>query len=283
MRKSVLIVGANSYIGKKIKPWLEKEPDVFDVDVASARNDEWKNIDFTKYSVIINVSGIAHIKISADMEPLFYKVNTQLAVDICKKAKESGCSQYIYMSSMNVYGDTSDVINENMPPMPKNFYGKSKLMADQQIAELGTELFHTVSIRPPVVYGKGCKGNFPRLAKLAKFTPIFPNYKNIRSMIYIDNLCELIRLIILNNCSGIFHPQNKELTSTVEMVEIMSKAYGHKIWMTKIFNCLISITVDKIHIVNRMFANDSYSPSISNVFNYDYCVVSTEESIKRSL
>ena len=143
--------------------------------------------------------------------------------------------------------------------------------------------FFVTSIRPPVVYGKGCKGNFPKLVKLSRIIPIFPSYPNIRSMLYIDNLCELVRLAIVNSYSGIIHPQNKEQTSTMEMVELISKNSNHKVFFTRFFNPIISLLKNRFHLINRMFANDYYSRELSNVFDYKYDVVSFEDSIERSI
>lgn len=49
-----------------------------------------------------------------------------------------------------------------------------------------------------MIFGKDSKGNYPKLAKIAQKLPIFPDIKNERSMLHIDNLCEFIRLMILN-------------------------------------------------------------------------------------
>lgn len=278
----VLIIGKKSYIGKHIYEWLSRDSD-FAVDTISVRDDDWKMISYHDYDTIINVSGIAHVKIKRNLSALFYKVNTELAVNICKEAKKNKCVQYIYMSSMNVYGDTSQMIDSLMRPSPKNFYGDSKLQADIRIQQLGDEDFKVVSIRPPVVYGKECKGNFPKLVKLGQITPIFPDYSNVRSVLYIDNLCELVRLLIIDRYSGIVHPQNREKVSTTQMMKFISEKYGRHIWMTRIFNPAIRLLVNKVHLVNRMFADDHYSLELSHIYDFKYCVYSTEESIKRSI
>ncbi len=197
--KRILITGKNSYIGTSFKNWVMRFPNEYRVDSVSVRTDDWKDLDFSKYDVVLNVAGIAHIRITPELEDEFYRVNRDLAIDICRKAKESGVGQYIYLSSMNVYGDINEVITADTKPNPKNFYGMSKLQADEEIQKMNDDNFLAVSIRPPVVYGKGCKGNFAKLEKYSKMLPFFPEYKNIRSMIYVDNLSELIKLTIDNS------------------------------------------------------------------------------------
>src|SRR5690606_2947926 len=107
--------------------------------------------------------------------------------------------------------------------------------------KLMDEFFKVVILRPPMIYGKGCKGNYPKLVKLAKILPVFPNIENKRSMLHIDNLCEFIKLMIDNGENGLFFPQNKEYVKTSELVKIIAEVHGRKIRFTKLFNFLLKI------------------------------------------
>lgn len=280
--KKILITGKDSYIGMSVERWLNKFHGNYKIDTVSTMNKEWENKDFSSYDVVFDVAGIAHKKIRPNMEDLFYKINRDMTIAICNKAKEEGVSQFIFLSSMNVFGDTSQMITSNMQPNPKNFYGNSKLQADQAIQKMNSDSFSVVSIRPPVVYGKGCKGNYPKLAKLIKVLPIFPRFNNTRSMIYIDNLCELIRLIIDNNERGIFHPQNRDYTSTVELAKEIAKVHNKCIFTTTLFNLIIRLILFRVRLVNRMFADDYYDKELSNYKEYEYCVTDFKCSIQNS-
>jgi UDP-glucose 4-epimerase len=280
--KKILVIGSNSYIGNSFVEYMERFGDGYQIDRISVRNNKWREYDFSKYNTIFDVAGIAHIKITPDMEDTFYKVNRDLTIELCQKAKSEGVEQFIFLSSMNVYGDTSELITKDFKPCPKNFYGNSKLQADIAIQKMNTGTYKVVSIRPPVVYGKGCKGNYPRLAKLVGYIPFFPDYKNIRSMIFIDNLCELIRLIIENAERGIFHPQNQTYTSTIDLVKEIAKVKNKRIFTTKLFNPIIHFLISRSRIINRMFADDYYDKQISNYHNFAYCVTDFETSIKNS-
>ena len=278
--KKILITGTGSFIGMSFEKWLSRYSDSYQVDSITTFNDEWRNVDFSLYDVVFDVAGIAHIKITPDMEPLFYKVNRDLAIELCNKAKDSGVNQFIYLSSMNVFGDINEKIGKDTIPVPKNFYGMSKLQADENIQAMNNNEYKVVSIRPPVVYGKGCKGNFVRLEKLAKHTPLFPDYPNQRSMIYIDNLCELIKQIIDNSESGIFYPQNNEYVSTSQIVEQMAVISSKKILFTKLLNPIIRSLIPKIRVVNKAFGDDLYDMELSNYRNFSYCIVNFKDSIK---
>jgi len=72
------------------------------------------------------------------------------------------------------------------------------------IEHLNDQTFKVAILRPPMVYGKGCKVNYPKLAKLGKITPLFPDIDNKRSMIYVDNLSKFLKVIIDDNQSGLF-------------------------------------------------------------------------------
>ena len=136
------------------------------------------------------------------------------------KAKEAEVKQFIFMSSMIVYsGCETTHITKDTKPKAENFYGDSKLQADLKLQEMNDDSFKVVVVRPPMIYGKGSKGNYPQLVKLATKLPVFPIVNNKRSMLHIDNLCEFIKLMIDNEESGVFFPQNSKYTNTSDMVQ----------------------------------------------------------------
>ena len=139
-----------------------------------------------------------------------------------------------------------------------------------------------VSIRPPMIYGKGSKGNYPRLAGLARKIPVFPSLNNQRSMLHIENLCEFIKLMIDNNEHGIFYPQNKEYVSTAELVKTVGAVYGKKIRLIGVFNFILKPLSRKITVFNKLFGDLVYDKKMSDYKGYSYCVNDFEESIKRT-
>ena len=204
-------------------------------------------------------------------------MNRDLAFEAAKKAKNEGVKQFVFLSSMSVYGMETGVIDQSTLTNPKNAYGKSKLEAEKLISELDDESFTVSILRPPMIYGKGCKGNYTRLAKIARKSPLFPESKNRRSMIYIDNLSEFVRLIIDNCDSGLFFPQNKDYVNTGEMVAMIAKEYNKKIKMTKIFNVII--IKSNISTLNKAFGDLIYKQDLSD-YSHDYRIFELSESIK---
>ena len=278
--KKILITGANSYIGTSFEKWVGQWPDKYSVDTVDMKDALWKEKDFSQYNVVFHVAGIAHVSSDPKMEDLYYKVNRDLTIEAAKKAKAEGVKQFIFMSSIIVYGDSSStkrVISRETVPTPSNFYGNSKLQAEEGITPLESDDFKVTILRPPMIYGKGSKGNYPRLAKLATKLPVFPDIENERSMLHIDNLCEFIRLMVDNEESGLFFPQNKEYVKTSEMVRLIAEAHGKKVRLVKWMNWLIRLTFG-IGIVNKVFGNLVYEQSLSG-YRVNYQIRDLRESI----
>lgn len=284
----VLITGKDSYIGVSFENWVKNTNPEWDINTICLKDSTWKTTSFSDYDTILHVAGIAHVSADPKLEELYYKVNRDLAIEVAQKAKEDQVKQFIFMSSMIIYGadegvGISNVITTDTKPQPLNFYGDSKLQADLAIQAMSDEKFKTAIIRTPMVYGPNSKGNFPKLIKLAKLTPLFPSLENKRSMIYIDNLTEFIRLLILNQSSGVFFPQNKDYVGTKEIVLVAGECMNRKIYSVGLFNPLLTLMSKKMSIINKILGNKIYDKKLSKHFNQEYCVVDFKESIKRSI
>ena len=281
--KRVLITGAGSYIGVNVENWLKKTPELFEVESVDTFGDNWKKADYTKFDVVYHVAGIAHVNADPKMEPLYYKVNRDLTIEVAKHAKAAGVKQFIFMSSMIVFHESqklgTEVLTADTKPEPNGFYGDSKLQAEIGLKELECPTFKVVILRPPMIYGPNSKGNFLRLGWLATKTPVFPAFHNQRSMLYVDNLAEFVKQIILLEKSGIFYPQNKELADTVEIVKWFAKKYNHKIWFSKLFNPLVYLGSPFVQSLNKMFASYYYDPSMSK-YAFEYQLVCQAESFE---
>lgn len=279
--KRILITGKNSYVGNSFADWVSKYPEEYAVDKISLRDGSWKDKDFSIYDVVLHVAGIAHQKETKENANSYYEINRDLAIAVAKKAKNSGVGQFIFLSTMSVYGLDSGEIGLDTKLEPKSNYGKSKLEAENDINELTDDTFRVVILRPPMIYGKGCKGNYQRLAKIARISPFFPNIKNKRSMIYVDNLSEITRLIIRDKEKGLFFPQNQEFVQTSEMVRLIS-LYTKKRHIA--INSLINPAIRpfmKLNLIKKVFGNLVYDKEISKYRN-DYQLFGLEESIQQT-
>lgn len=297
--KHILITGAGSYIGKSFIRYAKEHYNKnFIVDEMDMLADIWKNVSFSEYDIIYHVAGIAHAdvgNVSDEVKEKYYCVNTDLAVEVAKKAKADGVKQFVFMSSMIVYGDSAPygkekIVTGTTVPKPANFYGDSKLQADVAVRNLADDSFKVAVVRPPMIYGKGSKGNYPLLAKIAKKLPVFPKVKNQRSMLYIGNLCEFLCQLFLveadefSNEGNVFIPQNAEWTNTSDMVKMIAESNGKKIALSRVLALAVVIggkMPGKIgKLVNKAFGNSCYELELSNYNAILYSAIGFYETIK---
>lgn len=284
--KKILITGAGSYIGISVEKYLKQWPEKYSVDTVDMIGDGWKSYDFSGYDTVFHVAGIAHSdngKISREKAKLYYEVNTKLAIRTARKAKAAGVKQFIFMSSAIVYGDSAPIgrmkrITRNTPVSPTNCYGDSKVQAEKGIRKLEDEHFKVVILRPPMIYGKGSKGNYPVMAKIAQKLPVFPYVKNCRSMLYIENLTEFVRLMIENEESGIFWPQNKEYSNTSELVKMIAAQHGKRMLLVKGATMPLKIVGMVTNLADKAFGSLAYDMKMSR-YKEDYQIYSLDKSI----
>ena len=285
MRK-ILITGADSYVGTHVEQHLQKWPERYRTDTVDMTDDRWKDIDFSGYDTVFHVAGIAHSDagcISRARRAEYFRVNTQLAIETAQKAKADGVKQFIFMSSAIVYGDSapigkSRVITKDTPINPSSFYGDSKAKAEAGLLPLQDDDFAVVILRCPMIYGKDSKGNYEKLSALARHLPFFPLVENSRSMLYIDNLSELVRLLADDGARGIFWPQNSTYTNTSQMVQLIAAAHGKKMPLIKGFTWLLKLLSHLTGVVNKAFGNLCYDMSISR-YTTEYRCCTLEQSI----
>lgn len=269
--KRILITGANSYIGTSFEKYMAQWPDEYQVDTIDMVDGSWREKSFAGYDSVFHVAGIAHQdsgKITEERKQLYYKVNTDLTIETAKKAKAEGVGQFIFMSSIIVYGASAKmgekkVITRDTVPAPVGAYGDSKLQAELGIQPLGDDNFKVCVLRPPMIYGPGCKGNYPLLEKAALKLPFFPDIKNERSMLHIDLLCSYLKNVIEKESAGIHFPQNPEYVCTSKMVREIAEKNGRSIKLTKVFNLAIKLLSGKVNVIDKVFGNLTYEKAVT--------------------
>lgn len=299
IKRNVLVTGSNSYIGESFCEYVSKNYNAnLSVDTIDMIDGAWRQVSFQDYDIVYHVAGIAHAdvgNVSEKTKEEYYKINTDLVLEVAKKAKDEGVEQFVFMSSMIVYGDAAPfgktkIIDKYTVPNPSNFYGDSKFQADVAIRDLADDSFKVIVLRPPMIYGKGSKGNYLILAKLAKKLPFFPKVDNQRSMLYIENFCEFLCQIMLikkmKENAVVLIPQNSEWINTSDMVEEIAAVSDRKIIKLAIFKPFV-LFGSKMHgkigkLVNKAFGNSCYDQPISVYKGLDYQRVSFRESVART-
>lgn len=297
--KKILITGKNSYLGNAVEQYIldrqaAKGEEPWQMDRISLRGDAWKKESFAGYDTVLHMAGIAHAdvgKVSEETKALYYHINRDLTLQAAQKAKADGVRQFIYMSSVIIYGDSAPVgkqkhITAETPPAPANFYGDSKYQAERQLRKLQDADFRVAIVRAPMIYGKGCKGNFSVLVKLAARMPVFPALGNQRSMLYVENLAEFLRLLMEAGTGGTFFPQNAEYVRTDEMIRLIGKTMGRRIRLWRMLNPFVKLASKMPGriggLADKAFGSLTVDRKLSSREITGYQIYSLEESIRRS-
>ncbi len=281
--KRIIITGAGSYIGTAVAAHLSGFAGAYRVETVDMLDGGWKDRSFAGADCVYHVAGIAHVDPDPSREALYFRVNRDLAIETARKARAERVGQFVFMSSIIVYGEGaagSASIGPDTPPAPAGFYGRSKLEAERGLEELRDEGFRVAILRPPMVYGPGSRGNFPRLASLARRVPVFPDIDNRRSMIYIGNLCEFVRFVVDDRADGTFFPQNREYVKTTDLVRAVAAVHGRNLRTTRIFNPLVLGLAGRVRALEKLFGNLVYERDMSAYRDFAYCRYDFETSIR---
>lgn len=280
--KKILITGKQSYIAKKFCNVIAQHPTRYSVDLISVRNELWKNQIFNDYDVLIHTAALVHGSLKNATADKFDVINCQLTVELAKKAKKDGVKHFIFLSTMSVYGLNTGHITALTPLNPNTPYGQSKAKAEEALKALNSEDFVVTIIRPPMVYGPDCKGNFKTLYKIANIAPIFPKVNNKRSAIFIDNLNEFIKIVIDEKIEGTLFPQNKEYLNTSEAVSLLAKASSKRIYLSKLAGFGVNLLMFS-PTVQKAFGSLTYDPTLpGGPTDLDYNLVDFKDSVKKS-
>ena len=287
--KRILITGAGSYVGRKVEEHLQKWPDRYAVDTVDMLGDGWREMSFAPYDAVFHVAAIVHqakTKDDPSQAELYDRVNHRLAVEVGQKARAEGVGQFLFMSSESVYGLTAAVgktvmITKDTPLDPKDNYGISKKKAEEGLQALADGSFRLAILRPPMIYGKGCKGNYQTLAKLARKLPVFPMVNNQRSMLYVENFAEFVRLLLDREDSGIFCPQDGEYVNTSRMVQQIAAANGKKLLLIPGFGWALKLLRPVTDLADKAFGSLCYDRSLSD-YPENYCVKTPQEAVAAS-
>lgn len=279
----ILITGLHSFIGQTVTNYLSRFPEDFHTSAITLRSSPWQSESFRGFDTLFHAAGIAHDSTRSADKDSYYRVNSQLAFDTAHKAKSDGVKQFIFMSSSIVYGSSAPIghtklITRDTPVNPESYYGDSKVRAEEMLNALNDDSFRVCILRCPMIYGKGCKGNYRLLSKIAKTFPVFPRVQNCRSMLYSENLAEFVKLIITNHEHGIFWPQNTEYSNTSELVKMIAEAHNKKIFLIRGFEWPLRLMAKFTGLVNKAFGSLAYDMPLSE-YSQNYRLYTLRESI----
>lgn len=287
--KHILITGAGSYLGKSLGEYLRQWEKDYEIRFLSLRGD-WESFDFHGFDAVYHTAALVHhpeTKDDPEFLPEYLSVNRDLCLNVAKRAKQASVRQFLFLSTEAVYGLTAPygktvTITKDTPLCPKDNYGRSKLEAEQGLAALEDEHFRVAILRPPIIYGKGCTGNFRSLQKFAEKMPCFPKIENRRSMLYVGNLNALVKLLIDREDRGIFCPQDREYLCTSQVVRAIAAAQGKRLPLVPGFSWSLYLLRQISRSVDKAFGSLCYDQALS-AYPENYRAVCFPESIQLSV
>lgn len=250
----ILLTGARGFIGSYFQKQYARK---YTIQPFSFLNDDLKDLHIKDVTVVIHLSALVH-QMGGASDEAYEQINVEQTLQLARKAKESGVTHFIFMSTVKVYGEESNVAyTETSVCNPKDMYGKTKLKAEEELQKLESNDFRISIIRTPIVYGHGVKANMQNLMKLIDKMILLPfgHILNKRSFVYIGNLTALIDAIIEQGESGVFLAGDDDALSTTELIQLIAQAQKKRIFLIKIPLFGIFLKWIKPSFYQRLFEN----------------------------
>jgi nucleoside-diphosphate-sugar epimerase len=250
--KNVLITGANGFVGRALCDKMVADGLLVRGTIRSTShavsllapvstvlidsvdgNTDW-SASLKGVDTVVHLAARAHVMQEYEVDSLaaFRRINVAGTERLARQAATAGVKRFIYLSSVKVNGEeSSSAYTENVPPSPRDPYGKSKWEAEQVLLEISASTgIEVVIIRPPLVYGPAVKANFLQLMKIVnRGIPLpFASLKNRRSMIYLENLVNAIMICAIHPkaAGAIFLVSDNEDISTPELIRRIAAKLG---------------------------------------------------------
>jgi nucleoside-diphosphate-sugar epimerase len=231
--KKLLLTGARGFIGSYFQ---KKYAHKYEIQTFSFLKDDIETLHVKGVETVIHLSALVH-QMGGASDEAYERINVEQTLQLARKAKENQVKQFIFMSTVKVYGEESDVAyTEASPCHPEDAYGRSKLKAEQELQALVDEDFTVSIIRTPIVYGRGVKANMQNLMKLVDSMPLLPlrGIDNKRSFVYIGNVCALLDSLIEQEQKGVFLASDDAPLSTTALIQELAKAKKKKLFLIQL-------------------------------------------------
>ena len=306
---NILVTGSTGFVGSRVVKLARKrdwavtpvvrkqiEPLTNSLVIPSIdASTDWSSA-FEGVDCVVHCAARVHQmnEIEQDALTAYRETNTFGTLNLAKQAAEAGVKRFVFVSSIKVNGEFSEPnlpFEPNLNNTPQDPYGLSKYEAEVELAKLSKEIdLEVVIIRPPLVYGPGVKANFLSMMRLIdKGIPLpFGAIKNQRSLVYLDNLSNLI----LTCCEHPLAPGYTFLASddhdvsTTQLMRTIALSMGKSSRLIPIPMSWIqagSSVLKKKHIAQRVCGNLQVDIGLTKEILGWKPPVSFEQGIKRTV
>lgn len=174
--KTILVTGANGYLGNVLYPMLIREghdPWPVDlnlflptIDITQPYSYDICTMDWDSWFELHHPAAIVHLaSISNDpaceLDPcITHEINTLATIKLVQAAVKYRVPKFVFASSASVYGEMNDLVDENAPTNPLSAYAKSKLDAEAILLEFASKTFQPVILRFGTLFGPSRRMRF---------------------------------------------------------------------------------------------------------------------------
>jgi nucleoside-diphosphate-sugar epimerase len=245
---TTLVTGATGFVGRHLSALLVQEgaavrglirpgAGALAAGVEAAPAEGLHDVDGVRRAVrgvdtVVHLAARVHVmrESAADPEAEFRRVNVEGTRVLLRAAAEAGVRRFVFASSVKALGEHTDrPWTDDTPPAPADPYGRSKLAAEALVREASAHM-HTVSLRLPLVYGPGMKGNMRSLFRVVERGAPLPlgGVRNRRSLLYVGNLAAAVRAVLASPAARgqSFVVSDGHDLSTPELVRAIAAALG---------------------------------------------------------
>lgn len=281
--RRVIVTGEGGWIGGAVCRCMAGFPGGYEVRCVPVFGDSWERDSWGGADSVVHLAGIPGDGAS---EAEYRASNVGLTERVGRKCLADGVPHLVFMSTAHVYGPGAGAggpIDLGTEPAPATPYGRSKLEAERRLGALEGPSLRVAVVRPPLVYGSACtRGNFPRLVRLAARTPVFPDVRNTRSMLYLGSLAELVRLLVDSGTGGAYLPQDPEWVCTSDLVVALGEAQGNRVRLSRALGAAMGPLVPCVRFLGKLFGDFRYDLAASEC-GLDYRVASTAKAVRKAV
>ena len=133
----ILVTGSRGYLGSS---FINQYSDKYNFENFSLLCQKIKDVNFNNIDIVLHCAALVHQKVEHPYDK-YYEVNVEYPVKLAKLAKENGVKQFVFISTIAVYGEDEEKLTENTVCNPVTPYGKSKLKAEKELLKLRDDNF----------------------------------------------------------------------------------------------------------------------------------------------
>lgn len=207
----VLVTGATGFIGMHLVGALRAagaDVTALDLDVSKAgapgdgvdwlRGDIFDGDSLARAlrgaDTVVHLVAKTHDFSAVEDEAEYHRINVLGTRRLLEACRPDSVRHVVYFSSVKAMTEASEgTLDETSPPRPTTAYGRTKLAAEEDVRQAGiAKGFRTTTLRLPMVYGPGNKGNVYRMivaVDRGRFA-LIGRGENRRSMVYVKNVVE---------------------------------------------------------------------------------------------